>query len=333
MQADLRRNAKTGQIRVCRSRTREHRYIGTNTQFGSGFSNTIIGGTNRYGACYLRTYQQGALGGTLSGAPVTIALVTINVIVFLLLTATGGSQDNVNLYRWGAKYGPALADGEWWRLVMPIFMHIGFFHLLTNSIGLLIFGSMAERLLGSPAYLAIYIVTGILGNVASFIMSPALGAGASGAVFGVIGAFAVYLLLNRQVMGEMARQALTSVGFIIVLNLVIGFTVSGIDNAAHVGGLLGGLFMAYLVSPRQRMVISPGWSEFSPPRVGVSLQRQKGVMIALAIAIGLAITVIGSAVRAQDYPYDDPFAICGISFGDFTDPDEPLPFGCSRIVG
>ncbi len=285
------------------------------------------------GTIYLRMNQQTILGGSLSGAPVTVALVAINVLVYLLLTATGGSQDNVNLYRWGAKYGPALADGEWWRLVLPIFMHIGFFHLLTNSIGLLIFGSMAERLLGSPAYLAIYLVTGILGNVASFVSSPALGAGASGAVFGVIGAFAVYLLLNRRIMGDVARQALTSVAFIIVLNIGIGFATAGIDNAAHVGGLLGGLFMAYLVSPRQRMVISQGWSEFSPPRMGVSVQRQKGLLLAAAIAIGLAITVIGTTVRAQDYPYDDIYSICGVSFGDFSDPDGPVPFGCDRITG
>lgn len=269
----------------------------------------------------------------LSGAPVTVALVAVNVLVFLLVTATGGSEDNVNLYRWGAKYGPALADGEWWRLVLPIFMHIGFFHLLTNSIGLLIFGSMAERLLGSPAYLAIYLVTGILGNVASFIMSPALGAGASGAVFGVIGAFAVYLVLNRQVMGDAARQALISVAFIIALNIGIGIGTAGIDNAAHVGGLLGGLMMAFLVSPRQRRVITQGWSEFGPARMSVRVQRQKGLLLGLAIVLGLAISVIGSAVRAQDYPYDDVFSICGISFGDFTDPEGQLPPGCSRIIG
>lgn len=280
----------------------------------------------------MRFQQTTVLGGSLNGAPVTVALVAINVLVFLLLTATGGSQDNVNLYRWGAKYGPALAEGEYWRLFLPIFMHIGFFHLLTNSLGLLIFGSMAERLLGSTNYLVIYLATGILGNVASFIMSPALGAGASGAVFGVIGAFGVYLLLNRQVMGEVARQALTSVGFIVALNIVIGFATPGIDNAAHVGGLLGGAAMAYLVSPRQRVVVRPGWSEFSPPRMGLGIQRQGGLMLGLAIAAAVLITVIGTAVRQQNYPYPDVYSICGVSFGDFSDPDN-VPFGCGRIIG
>ncbi len=281
----------------------------------------------------MRTSQQSIFGGSLSGAPVTVALVAINVLVYLLLTVTGGSEDNVNLYRWGAKYGPAIADGEWWRLILPMFMHIGFFHLLTNSIGLLIFGSIAERLLGSPAYLAIYLITGVLGNVASFVMSPALGAGASGAVFGVIGAFGVYLLLNRQVMGEVARQALTSVAFIIALNIGIGFVTAGIDNAAHVGGLLGGMFMSYLVAPRQRMVIAPGWGDFGPPRMGVQVRRQSGILLGMAIATGIAITLVGTIIRAQDYPHEDIYSLCDVHFGDFSDPEGSRPFGCRALTG
>lgn len=281
----------------------------------------------------MRTYSQTTLGASFTGAPVTIALVAVNVLVFLLLTATGGSESNVNLYRWGAKYGPAIAAGEWWRLILPMFMHIGFFHLLTNSIGLLIFGSMAERFLGSPAYLAIYLVTGILGNVASFVAGPNLGAGASGAVFGVIGAFGIYLVLNRQVMGEVARQALTSVAFIVVLNIGIGFVSTGIDNAAHIGGLLGGMFMAYLVSPRRRMVITAGWGEFGPPRVGVAVRRQQAWLLVLAIAVGIAITVISTAIRSQDYPDQDFYAACGYSFADFSDPQGRLPLGCRVLIG
>ena len=134
-------------------------------------------------------------------------------------------------------------------------------------------------------------------------------------------------------MGEMARQALTSVAFIVALNIGIGFATTGIDNAAHVGGLLGGMFMAYLVSPRQRMVITPGWGEFSPPRMGVRIQRQKGLLLGLAITVGIAIIVIGTTIRSQDYPYDDVFSICGISFGNFSDPEGSRPLGCNAITG
>ncbi len=280
----------------------------------------------------MRTSQQTPIGASFSGAPVTVALIAVNVLVFLLLTATGGSENNVNLYRWGAKYGPALADGEWWRLIMPVFLHIGFFHLLTNSIGLLIFGSMAERLLGSPAYLAIYLVTGVLGNVASYIFTPALGAGASGAVFGVIGAFGVYLLLNRQVIGEMGRQAITVVAFIIALNVISGFMTEGVDNAAHVGGLLGGMFMAYLVSPRQRVVLTPGWSELAPPRMSIQVRKQSGILLGVAIAAGIAIAVIGTIIKSQEYPHEDIYALCDYHFADFSDP-EVAPFGCRSLNG
>ncbi len=273
-------------------------------------------------------YRSTPIGASLSGAPVTIGIVAINVIVFLLLTATGGSQDSVNLYRWGAKYGPAIADGEWWRLVIPMFMHIGVFHLLTNSIGLLIFGSMAEQFLGSRTYLVIYLLTGLLGNVLSYVVSPNLGAGASGAVFGVIGAFAVYLLLNRRVMGEMANQVLLMVVIIVALNLFDGFRTTQVDNWAHIGGLVSGGFLSYLVSPRQQQVVISNVLDFSPPRMGVRLQRQGAVMLGLAIAVGLSITVIGTAIRSQDYPYRDSFVLCDYHFADFSDPEDPRPLEC-----
>jgi rhomboid protease GluP len=257
------------------------------------------------------------MGASISGAPVTIGLIGVNVIAFVLLEATGGSTDPVTLYRWGAKYGPAIASGELWRLVLPIFMHIGFFHLLTNSIGLLIFGSMAEKVFGSTAYLAIYLMAGILGNVASFVITPALGAGASGSVFGVIGAFGMYLLLNRRALGEMGRQALTSIALIVVLNIVIGFTTAGIDNAAHVGGLLAGAGMAYLIAPRQRVMMMPGWSEFAPPRMGMQIKRHGSGWVVYAVAVALAITVIGVWVRTRDYNVSDEYARRGFQFLDF----------------
>jgi membrane associated rhomboid family serine protease len=281
----------------------------------------------------MTTSSRNVFGASMTGTPVTTALVVINVLFFLLLTVTGGSQDSVNLYRWGAKYGPAIADVEWWRLIVPIFMHIGFFHLLTNSIGLLIFGSMVERLLGGRIYLSIYLVTGVLGNVASFAISPTLGAGASGAVFGVIGAFGVYLLLNRRVMGEVARQAMTSIAFIIVLNLVIGFATSGIDNAAHLGGLIAGMAMAYLVAPRQQMILTQEWPGISPVRLGVDLQRRPGYMLVLAILIATLVTVATTMVRSNDYQYSNDFERCGYYFADFTDPVGNFPFGCRALRG
>jgi membrane associated rhomboid family serine protease len=281
----------------------------------------------------MTTSSRNVFGASLTGTPITTALVVVNVLFFLLLTVTGGPQDSVNLYRWGAKYGPAIADGEWWRLFLPIFMHIGFLHLFTNSIGLLIFGSMAERLLGGRIYLLIYLVTGVLGNVASFAISPALGAGASGAVFGVIGAFGLYLLLNRRVMGEVARQTMTSIAFIIVLNLVIGFATSGIDNAAHLGGLIAGMAMAYLVAPRQRMVFTQEWPGISPARLSVDVRRRPSYMLILAIGIAALVTVAVTTFQSNDYQHPNDFETCGYYFADFTHPVGTFPFFCRGLHG
>jgi hypothetical protein len=187
---------------------------------------------------------------------------------------------------------------------------------------------MAERIFGSFAYLAIYLTSGVVGNVASFVMTPALGAGASGAVFGVIGAFGVYLLLNRKLMGELGRQSLMTVAVIIALNIVIGLVSPGIDNAAHVGGLLAGGVMAYLIAPRQRIVMTSGWGDYGPPRLSVRSQSQRAGWIVLAVGVGVAVAVIGTWIRAQDYPYTDAFSRLGYEFFNFSSgPDGRRGFG------
>lgn len=216
-------------------------------------------------------------------APFTTALIAVNVVFWLLLEFSGGSTNTDNLYRWGAKYGPAIHDGEWWRLILPVFMHIGLFHLAANSIGLLIFGSMVERIFGRLQYVAVYLIAGVAGNVASYWAGPTLGAGASGALFGVVGAFGVYLLLNRRLLGRYGRQAFTSVAFIVLVNVVIGMTVTGIDNAAHVGGLVAGALSALALAPRERVYLAMAAPHFGAPRVGLTT-TQKPVVRVVAVS-------------------------------------------------
>ena len=195
---------------------------------------------------------------SLQATPVTVVLLAVNVLMWVALEATGGSQNSENLVRFGAKFGPAIALGEWWRLVMPMFLHIGFFHLLANSFGLFIFGGMVERIFGSFAFAAIYLVGGVLGNLFSYwadigiYHSTPIGAGASGAVFGIVGAFGSYLLLNRHVLGQMGRQAMMSVLFIVGINFIFGITLSGVDNMAHLGGLFGGALLGFGHSPHAK---------------------------------------------------------------------------------
>ncbi len=182
--------------------------------------------------------------------PAMWTVLAINLAYFLLLEVAGGSEDIAVLIKYGAKYGPNIADGQFWRLITPVFMHIGIFHLLANSVSLLIFGGIVERSYGWRTFLAIYLTAGVAGNVASYAAGPTVGAGASGAIFGMLGAFAVYLFLNRALFGSSARGSLGGLAFIIVINVSLGLTTTGVDNSAHLGGLIVGTLMALRLSPR-----------------------------------------------------------------------------------
>ncbi|MBM32447.1 MAG: rhomboid family intramembrane serine protease [Chloroflexi bacterium] len=182
--------------------------------------------------------------------PITWILLLLNLILWILMEINGGSQNPMTLIKFGAKEGILITGGEYWRLLTPIFLHIGFYHLLTNSIGLFIFGRYAETLFGKKSYLTIYIFSGIWGNIASYFYSFALGAGASGALFGIIAAYASYLISNRESLGEYGRQTLTGIILLIFINLIFGFTIDGVDNFAHAGGLFSGLIIGWILSPK-----------------------------------------------------------------------------------
>ena len=228
----------------------------------------------------------------MAATPVTFLLLGANVVIWLALEASGGSQDPGVLLRFGAKFGPAIADGEYWRLLAPIFLHIGFFHLLTNSIGLLIFGRIAESLFGSVSFAAIYLLSGVLGNIASYAAGPTLGAGASGAVFGIVGAYGVYMIRNRQALNQMGGSSLGGLGLLVVINLVFGFSIAGIDNWAHLGGLAGGFAMALGLTPRAFI------GYIRPVLVRVPVRRAIAVVTLALVAIGVMTWTIG-----RDYPY------------------------------
>ena len=233
---------------------------------------------------------------SLQGTPVTVALLTVNVLVWIAQEATGGSQNTENLIDFGAKSGPLIACGEWWRLITPMFLHIGFFHLLANSFGLFIFGGMVERIFGSVAFAAIYLVAGVMGNLFSYwadigiYHSTPIGAGASGAVFGIVGAFGSYLLLNRHVLGQMGRQAMMSVLLIVGINFVLGITLSGVDNMAHLGGLFGGALLALVIAPTQNAVLA----DFAPgrPMGYVQIQTRRPGFARLATSVAVSVVIL-----------------------------------------
>jgi rhomboid protease GluP len=231
------------------------------------------------------------------------ALLTINVVVFLLLEITGGSTSLQNLVRWGAKVGPQIADGDYWRLFTPMFLHIGFYHLLTNSIGIVIFGKLVETYFGTRTFVTIYLAAGIFGNILSYaVVTNGIGAGASGAVFGILAAYGVFLFKNRKQTGKVDQSSLGGVFLIVGLNLVFGFSVTGVDNWAHIGGLVSGSLIAYRLSPTTVLIPSrpPGVyggliTDLRPALVRTSTLRLTETIILSGVAIVLMTWVIGNS--------------------------------------
>lgn len=183
-------------------------------------------------------------------APVTIALITIQVLVYLVMTVSGGSTNPAVLIRFGALRTPLLLTGQWWRLITPVFVHIGFTHILINSITLYFIGLYVEQLFGHWRMFVIYFVSAFTGNLLSAYFLPnGLSAGASTAIFGLFGAFLMLgeSFRENQVLRQLSRQFL----ILVLLNIGTDILVPGIDLAGHLGGLVGGFLMAYVVgAPR-----------------------------------------------------------------------------------
>ncbi|MGY3714301.1 rhomboid family intramembrane serine protease [Sutcliffiella cohnii] len=180
----------------------------------------------------------------------TYIFIAVQVIFFLLLEMNGGSQNIQTLIDYGAKYNPLIIDGEWWRFFTPIVLHIGLLHLVMNTLALYYIGSAVERIYGSARFLFMYLFAGFTGSVASFIFTPSVSAGASGAIFGCFGALLfVGIVMPKLFLRTMGMNILVIVG----INLSLGFIIPGIDNAGHIGGLVGGFLAASIVSlPRQK---------------------------------------------------------------------------------
>lgn len=189
----------------------------------------------------------------LSRPIVTWILLAIILLVFAAETVAGGSADTEVLVRLGAKVTPLIAAGEYWRLLTSMFLHIGIMHLAFNAYALVVLGTELERLYGPVRFLAIYLLSGLFGSLASYAFSYNLAAGASGAIFGLIGALAAFFLVHRERLGAYGRTRLANIAFLVAVNLFFGFTQRGIDNLAHIGGLLSGLALGWALVPRYQL--------------------------------------------------------------------------------
>ena len=186
--------------------------------------------------------------------PFTMIFIGINVGVFVLMCLAGGfAVTSVNpevLRGFGAKQNNLIAEQhEYWRLITAIFIHIGIIHLFLNNYALWIIGQEIERIYGSARFVVLYLVTGAIGSVGSYVFNPqATSAGASGAIFGLFGVMATFAFkYRREIPQTLSREIRRRVLPVIAINLVFGFSVRIVDNAAHVGGLLAGIALALAV--------------------------------------------------------------------------------------
>ncbi len=181
----------------------------------------------------------------------TYVLLGAIILMYFLVEQRGGSTNLLTLIEFGAKYNPAIEQGEWWRFFSAMFLHIGFLHLFMNSLALFYLGSAVERMYGTIRFIVIYFVAGLFGSLASFAFNEQVSAGASGAIFGCFGALLYFGLIHRQLF---FRTMGFNVLMILGINLVFGFVVPAVDNGAHIGGLVGGfLASAFLHLPKQKM--------------------------------------------------------------------------------
>jgi membrane associated rhomboid family serine protease len=221
---------------------------------------------------------------------ITYILLGVIVVVWLLMELAGGSTRGTTLVRFGANYGPGiLLEGEIWRLFTSMFLHIGFMHLIFNGLALFSFGVEMERLYGPDRYLVIYILSGLFGSLVSFASKgpEVLSAGASGAIFGVIGMNLAFFLLHRDALGQMARQRMQSTIWIIIVNLIFGFTVPGIDNMAHLGGLIAGFALGYGLAPRYQ--ITDAYTGYTRLVDTVTLLNRAWVPVLGLLVLGMGI--------------------------------------------
>ncbi|HTM22248.1 MAG TPA: rhomboid family intramembrane serine protease [Kofleriaceae bacterium] len=190
-------------------------------------------------------------GVGLRSVPATATIIALNLAVAAGVAAgIGPTGDPGTLVIAGANLKSAVAVGEWWRLPTSMFLHVGIFHLLLNMYGLWVLGRLVEQMLGPVRFLAVYLTAGLVGALASFaIGGPGMSAGASGAVFGVLGAAIAELAFHRRAYPERWRRALFSnLVFLTVANVAIGFYYKEIDQSAHLGGLFAGAALAAVLS-------------------------------------------------------------------------------------
>ncbi len=185
----------------------------------------------------------------------TTGLIVINVLVFFLLSLRGDTESGYFMLQYGAMYEPLVTEGhEYYRLITSLFLHFGIQHLLNNMVMMGALGYQLENEIGRIKFLLIYFISGIGGNLCSLYWNVSHGeqvisAGASGAIFGLMGALLYIVAVNRGRLGRLSGRGML---IMVALSLYFGLTSSGVDNSAHIGGLICGILITVLLYRRKK---------------------------------------------------------------------------------
>lgn len=188
---------------------------------------------------------------------VNTAIIVANILYFLYLETVGSSENSIFMIQHGAMYAPAVVGNqEYYRLVTAVFMHFGINHIANNMLVLFVLGDNMERALGSIKYLIFYLLCGVGANIVSLLAGMddrTVGAGASGAIFGVVGGLLYAVAVNKGRLEDLSTRQLVVT---VVFSLYFGFTSSGVDNVAHVAGLVIGIALAVILyrKPKKRII-------------------------------------------------------------------------------
>ncbi len=185
---------------------------------------------------------------------VSYGIIGLNVLIYLITVAQGAGINSPggSLFAKWVLFGPAVANGDWWRLITAAFLHANVLHIGLNMLAVGWLGAPVERFVGHLRYLALYLVSGLAGSAGALIATPTSPTvGASGAIFGILGAL---LIIEYQQTGSITGQAFT----LIVINLAFSFTVNGISVGGHIGGLIGGILAMLALSRFGRAHVAYG---------------------------------------------------------------------------
>lgn len=219
----------------------------------------------------------------------TYVILAINIIVFAASSLVGLGL----AFALGAKVNQAIVAGQFWRLGTALFLHADLFHLGFNSYALWIFGPQVEGPYGRLRFLLIYFLSGLAASAVSFLFTPAVAVGASGAIFGLIGATTAYLYrYRRRILA--GRSRLVNLIGIIGYNLLYGLLSPWVDNAAHIGGLLAGLVLGWFLAPQYEVV---SFDPTRPPQLVDRISTGQWLRGIFLVSLGILLALLSGFVR------------------------------------